>query len=119
MRLAHSAIVISAALVSACALPKGYSVDEAEQRQHALRAAKEAIAQRGWSLPRDHRVTVRDSWVDIEFQPAYEIYDVAFSVRRGHQWAVIYHVHVNKRSGRIEDVHDDRRSMPLSGDSKV
>lgn len=81
-------------------------------RHKLVESAKSELERRGFSLPKHYDVAVTQGQVITEIHPRREIYVVTFSfVYRGKK-DIIYTVHIDKRSGKIEDVYDSRTLIP-------
>jgi hypothetical protein len=74
--------------------------------------AKAELVRRGLSLPRHYDVAVSHGQVITEINPRREIYVVTFSFMYRGRKDIIYTIHIDKRSGKIEDVYDSRTSIP-------
>jgi hypothetical protein len=82
------------------------------ERQRLIETAKVALERGRLPLPRTYEVEVSDGQAITELTPVRPLYVVTFKfIRRGKK-DIIYTVHINKRSRKVEDVYDSRSSVP-------
>jgi hypothetical protein len=83
------------------------------KREEAVKIAKQEVARRRLSLPKNYIANISDSLAFIEFQPTREIYIVSFTFAYHGKARVAYEVNIDKRSGKVDDLTDLRTAIPL------
>lgn len=82
------------------------------QRQKLVDTARFALERKGLTLPRIYEVEVSDGQVVTELTPVRQLYVVTFKFLYRGKKDSMYTVHINKRSGKVEDVYNSRSSVP-------
>lgn len=81
-------------------------------KHEAMKIATRELQKRELPLPKDRVVLVKPSMIYSEISQDKAIYLVAFRTRAKGLSGLLYDVHVNQRSGKVEDVIDIRHAVP-------